>query len=320
MHEPNPDTIPSSPSAPTQARPSVAVVVPATNSPASLARCLEALRRSNDAPDEIVVVEAPSAAGPAQARNVGAQRATSDVVAFVDADVAVHADAVERFRAAFVDEELVAVFGSYDDEPPAPGHVSQFRNLLHHHVHTTSAGPAETFWAGLGAVRREAFLAAGGFDESRYTVPAIEDIELGMRLNAGGARIDLDPSIRGAHLKRWSVTSMARTDVFQRGAPWVRLSLEARRAPTALNLGWRHRLSALAAVAASGAALARRPRAAAAGLGALVALNLPFFALLGRRGGPALAVAGLPLLVLHHLAAAVSVPVGLLQHLRGDRR
>jgi len=318
MHEPSPHTIAPPPTA--AARPSVTVVVPATNSPASLPRCLDALGRSTDPPDEIIVVEAPDAAGPAQARNLGVQRAGGDVVAFVDADVAVHPDVVERFRAAFADKELVAVFGSYDDQPPAPGHVSQFRNLLHHHVHTTSAGPAETFWAGLGAVRRDAFLAAGGFDESRYTVPAIEDIELGMRLHAGGARIDLDPSIRGAHLKQWSVGSMARTDVLQRGAPWVRLSLEARRAPTALNLGWRHRLSALTAVGATLAGLARRPRAAAAALAALVALNLHFFALLGRRGGPALAVAGLPLLVLHHLAAAVSVPVGLIQHLFGDRR
>jgi transposase len=33
--------------------------------------------------------------------------------------------------------------------------VSRFRNLLHHHTHTTHPGPACTFWAGCGAVRRE---------------------------------------------------------------------------------------------------------------------------------------------------------------------
>lgn len=304
----------------TASRPTVAVIVPATNAPASLERCLEALGRSTDPPDEVVVVTEPATIGPARARNAGARRASSDVIAFVDSDVAVHPDAVERLRAAFADESVVAVFGSYDDEPPAPGHVSQFRNLLHHHVHTSSPGPAETFWAGLGAVRREAFLAAGGFDEERYSGPAIEDIELGMRLAAEGARIDLDPRIRGAHLKRWTVGTMARTDLLHRGAPWVRLALEAGQAPTALNLGWRHRFSALAAVGATAAALLRRPLATLGGLLALVVLNRDFFALLSRRGGPALAVAGLPLLILHHLAAAVAVPVGLLQHLRdGDR-
>jgi len=318
MHEPEQQTDAIANSAP--ARPTVTVVVPATNAPPSLQRCLDALGRSTDQPDEVVVISEPTTAGPAQARNEGARRASSDVVAFVDADVAVHPDAVERVRAAFADESVVAVFGSYDDEPPVPGHVSQFRNLLHHHVHTSSPGPAETFWAGLGAVRREAFLAAGGFDSGRYAAPAIEDIEFGMRLTAAGARIDLDPTIRGAHLKRWTVGSMAHTDLFRRGAPWVRLALEAGRAPTALNLGWRHRVSAVAAVATAGAALARRPRVALAAAAGLVALNREFFALLARRGGPALALAGLPLLILHHLAAAVSVPVGMLQHLRGDDR
>ena len=71
--------------------------------------------------------------------------------------------------------------------------MSAFRNLLHHHVHQQAAGPATTFWAGLGAVRREAFLASAGFDAERYPVPSIEDIELGMRLAPTAARIGLDP-------------------------------------------------------------------------------------------------------------------------------
>ena len=59
----------------------------------------------------------------------------------------------ERFAA---DPTLSALFGAYDDLPAAPGIVSNFRNLLHHHVHHRNAGPAETFWTGLGAVRRRA--------------------------------------------------------------------------------------------------------------------------------------------------------------------
>ncbi|MGH7896935.1 MAG: acetone carboxylase subunit gamma, partial [Candidatus Binatia bacterium] len=44
---------------------------------------------------------------------------------------------------------------------------SRFRNLLHRHVHQEGAGPATTFWAGLGAIRREAFERVGGFDALR---------------------------------------------------------------------------------------------------------------------------------------------------------
>ena len=60
--------------------------------------------------------------------------------------------------------------------------MAAFRNLLHHVVHQRSAGHVRSFWAGLGAVRRTAFDAAGGFDAERYPQPSIEDVELGGRL------------------------------------------------------------------------------------------------------------------------------------------
>src|SRR5207248_11244099 len=128
---------------------------PATDGSPTLDRCLDSLRSGAD---ELVVVTEPAGAGPAEARNLGAARATGDVLVFVDSDVVVHPDALERMRAAFAgDETLTAVFGCYDDAPEADGVVSRFRNLLHHHVHRAAAGQADTFWAGLGAVRSRAF-------------------------------------------------------------------------------------------------------------------------------------------------------------------
>jgi GT2 family glycosyltransferase len=293
----------------------LAVVVPATDDPPSLERCVAALREASHPPDELVVVDSPADLGPAAARNAGVEATTSDLIAFVDADVVIAPDALERLRGRFAaDRELAAVFGAYDDAPEAPGAVSRFRNLLHHHVHASSPGPAETFWAGLGAVRREALVAAGGFDAERFPRPAIEDIELGMRLRRAGYEIVLDPEIRGTHLKRWSLASMLATDVQHRGAPWTRLQLERGETSSALNLGWRHRLSAAAAVLAAGAAILRRPRLALGAAAALVALNGPFYALLHRRGGIRLAVAGVGLHVVHHVSAVVSAVVGAAGH------
>ena len=217
--------------------PTLTAVVPATDAPATLARCLVAIRAAAEAPEELIVVSEPAGVGPAAARNDGAARAQGDVLVFVDSDVVVAPDAFSLIRRRLGDPELTAVFGAYDDRPEAPGLVSRFRNLLHHHVHARAAGPAETFWAGLGAVRRDAFLAAGGFDAARYPRPSIEDVELGLRLHAAGGRITLDPAIRGTHLKRWTVASMVGTDLRRRGAPWVELLLEHRSAPTHLNLG-----------------------------------------------------------------------------------
>jgi hypothetical protein len=299
----------------------LAVIVPATNAPATLAACLEAVHAAHDPPDELIVFSDVAAPSPASARNAGVRRSTADILVFVDADVTIDPDALTRIRAAFEDDELAAVFGSYDDDPPAPGAVSGFRNLLHHHVHHESRGDVSTFWAGLGAVRRVWFDAIGGFVEH-----PVEDIEFGMRLHAAGAKIRLDPSIQGAHLKRWTLTGMVATDVFVRGAPWVGLLLRHRSSAVGLNLGWRHRLSALASLAlVTAAALAAvlgvivPVTVAATALAALVALNVSFYRLLLRRRGAAQAAAGIALHVLHHLASVAALVLGVAMYVTRSR-
>ena len=292
------------------------VVIPATDAPQTLERCLAAVQACVEPPEELIVVETPATAGPSEARNLGTDQAQGDVVVFVDSDVEVHPDALVRIRRAFqTDSGLDAVFGSYDDDPAPHGVVSDFRNLLHHHVHQEGAGPATTFWAGLGAIRRDSFLRLGGFDQLRFPEPSVEDIDLGMRLVAAGGRIVLDPALQGKHLKRWTLGSMARTDLLRRGVPWVRLLLDQRSASTALNLGWRRRAGAAASLGLVAAAVAGRPRLAACFLMAQVGLNQPFYSLLLRKRGPAAALGAIPLQVLHDLTSAAAVPLGVAAHL-----
>ncbi len=295
----------------------LSAIIPGTDQPPTLAACENAIAVSQEPPDEVVVIRDPSFGGPAQARNVGAQQATGDFLVFVDADVVVGPDAFSLIRAAFErDPNLTAVFGSYDDDPARHGLVSDFRNLLHHYVHQEGAGEAVTFWAGLGAVRREAFLAVGGFDEQRFPNPSIEDIDLGMRLVANGGRIVLDPNIQGKHLKRWTLANMVRTDFRRRGIPWVRLLLGSPAQSTALNLGWQHRTSALASVALISGGVTRRPRVTIVAAAALLTLNRRFYLLLLRRRGLRGAAAGFPLHVVHHLVSVAAVPAGTVLHLR----
>jgi cellulose synthase/poly-beta-1,6-N-acetylglucosamine synthase-like glycosyltransferase len=290
---------------------SLTVIVPATDAPATLPRCLAAIDAAEEGPEEVVVADRPASLSAAAARNAGAARATGDVLVFVDADVVVHPNAFRRIRAAFRDDvQLDAVYGSYDDSPSAPSVVSTFRNLLHHHVHHAAAGPAETFWAGIGAVRRTVFFDVGGFDAARYPHPSVEDIDLGRRLHAAGARIVLDPTIQGTHLKSWTLRSMVWTDFARRAIPWVALEWRTRRLSSALNLGWRHRLSALACVVGVVALVLGWWLIALGALGALLLLNRAFYALLLRRLGLAGAAAGVALHALHHLVAAAALPMG----------
>jgi hypothetical protein len=187
-------------------------------------------------------------------------------------------------------------------------------------VHCEAAGEAETFWAGLGAVRRDAFEACGGFDAARFPAPSVEDIELGMRLRERGAKIVLDPAIRGRHLKAWTAATMVHTDFGRRGVPWARLLLRQGRGSTALNLGWRPRASALASIALVAALLVRRPRLAVAALAANLVLDRDLYVLLARRGGAPLLLAGVGLHQAHQLTAAASVPAALVLHaLEGEQ-
>lgn len=334
-----------------ESAPRCTVIVPAYNGASVLPATLEALANSDMARDtwELLVVDdgstdetAAIAAewadaivrlpgpphGPAYARNRGAEAAAGEIVVFVDADVRVHPDAIRRLVETFEhDAGVDAVFGSYDANPHAPGLVSQYRNLLHHYHHHANAGEAETFWAGLGAVRRAAFLGVHGFDAWHYRRPSIEDIELGHRLRLAGHRIRLDPTIQCTHLKHWRLYGMLRTDLFDRGVPWVQLLLQEGRLGTmrALNLRRREKVN----TACAGLALASLLALPWAGpewtwlplvlLLPIVVTNLPLYRFFRRQRGLWFALAVLPLHLAYYVLNGFAVVFGwLLHHVVGE--
>jgi hypothetical protein len=334
-------------------RPTLSVIVPALHCASTLARCLRALRGSAPAPGswEVIVVDdgstddtavvaermadrvvriADGPRGPAAARNRGAAVATGEVLVFVDADVCVAPDALWRFEERFAgDPALTAAFGAYDLAPEAPAFVSQYRNLLHHYVHATGAGLAVTFWAGCGAVRAADFRAAGGFDERRFRRPQIEDVELGYRLAAAGARIRLDPDIQGKHLKRWTWRGGVVTDVRDRGVPWMLLLLERGEVASAGPLNLQRREKVLTAVAAAalplgvGGAALGSVALLGAGAGALAVVlvgNAPVLRWFARTRGTGFAICVAPLRIQYYWLNAWSAAWAAAVHLRRDRR
>jgi glycosyltransferase involved in cell wall biosynthesis len=332
----------------------LSVIVPVHNGARFLQRCLESLARSEFRDYECIVVDdgstediAPLAArygvrlvvldhqgGPARARNRGAEHARGEILVFLDADVCVHSDTLSRVEAHFRNHPATdAVMGSYDDRPADPGFVSQYKNLFHHYVHQNSRAEAWTFWAGCGAVRRHAFEAMHGFDES-YRRPCIEDIELGLRLRAAGRRIDLNREIQATHLKRWTFWNLLRTDLLDRGIPWLLLMLRSRTMPADLNVTLAHRLS-VALVGAMGllgagvcaAQLAALPFFAAtaspklllavlAGLGSvLFVVNLDLYRFFARKRGLWFVLRAIPLHWLYYGYCGLAVGVALSMHL-----
>jgi glycosyltransferase involved in cell wall biosynthesis len=336
------DDVPPGPTGPEPRRPALSVVIPVHNGGRDFERCLRGLRASIGPAFELIVVDdgstddsAKTAAafgarvlrtgathGPASARNDGARAANAEVVFFLDADVVVQPDTLAKSFLRFQTiPGLTALFGSYDDEPAARGLVSQFRNLLHHFTHQQGRFDAEirdarTFWTGCGAIRRSAFLEAGGFDPRLYSRPAIEDIELGYRLTRAGGRIVLARDVLGTHLKRWSLRSMVMTDIFQRGVPWMILLRRSGISETDLNVRSGQKVcvasTTLAALASLGTWFFPSLLAIVAAAPAVVlALNWPFYRFLDRKRGIAFAAASVPLHLVYFACCGLSVAIAL---------
>ncbi len=261
----------------------------------------------------VIVVEGPS--GPATARNRAAERATGDILVFVDTDVVAAADALPGMCRLLEEQPgLAGVFGAYDLEPPERNFMSQFKNLSHAYVHEIGAGDASTFWAGLGAIRAAVFRSVGGFDE-RFRRPSVEDIDLGYRVVASGHSLCLDPRFRGRHLKRWTMWSSVATDVVARGVPWTQLIHRSGAPKNRLNLSAALRLSVVCAylLLMSIVLVALTPWflvPAVAALLALVGLNLDYYRWLARQRGLLFALQAVPAHFVHHLSNGLSFAVG----------
>jgi hypothetical protein len=315
------------------------VIVPFHRNLSQLASCLAAIRRGAPAAELIVaadgarddcrpladahrarVVEIAGPLGPAAARNRAAAVATGDILVFVDTDVVVADDAIERLCGCLAAHpDVTGVFGAYDEQPPERNFSSRYRNLSHSYVHQRASTRALTFWAGLGAVRADAFRAVGGFDE-RFRRPCVEDIDLGYRLSTAGYALRVEASARGQHLKRWTLVGGVRSDVFDRGVPWTQLILRSGMLANDLNTSTALRASLVLSYVLLGAIVVApfMPVAWAMGalavagsaLAALVALNWEYYRWFQRREGAGFAVRVVAVHVLHHLCNGVSLAAG----------
>lgn len=311
------------------------VIIPVYNDSANLAICYRALAASTRLPEQVIVADdgstqplpdhpaelavqvvrlEPGPQGSAVARNHALRLATGSLIVCVDADVAVHPDALERLERLMEEHpQVAAAFGSYDDAPGDSHWVSRYKNLLHHWVHQHGATEAGTFWTGLSVIRRDVLESLGGYDT---TVRTLRDIELGMRMRRRGLRIRLAPEIQGTHLKRWTLRSMLRSDILDRAVPWTRMIVRSRRLPSDLNLAPSSRVAATLAWIGLSMLLAAlwQPWALAWALAALVgvvALNRSLYAFMYGHGGAGfvLGAVGLHLLYLLYSSATFGLVV-----------
>lgn len=308
----------------------LSVIVPVANGGEKFRQCLQSLAGAAVAEIIVVangdtdgsgriaeeagarVVRLPEACGPAKARNAGAQAAKGDVLVFFDADVTILPDTLAQITAAF-EPGVDAVFGSYDDAPAEKNFLSQYKNLFHHYVHQTGREEASTFWGGCGAIRRDVFLAVGGFDE-KYRQPSIEDIELGYRLRRAGHVIRLRKTLQVKHLKRWTIRSLVRADFWHRAVPWTELMQRDRQMLDDLNVTWSARVAVVLAYLGLIELVFGLWLLALISLTAMLALHAGLLRFFVAKRGLGFALAVLPWLWFYNLYSGLGFVVGMVRH------
>jgi len=191
----------------------ISVIVPVYNGEDTLGDCLTALETQTLDRNryEIVVVDDGSTdqtaqvarqhnvcliqqpnAGPAAARNRGAQEARGELLLFTDADCAPAPDWIEQMLAPFSDPEVVGAKGVYRTRQRKL--VARFVQLEYEDKYGRMARQdhvdfVDTYSA---AYRRDVFLANGGFD-ALFPTASVEDQEFSFRLARKGYRLVFVP-------------------------------------------------------------------------------------------------------------------------------
>lgn len=267
--------------------------------------------------------------GAAYSRNRGVDFSEGEIVAFVDADVAVLPDTLPRMMRMFSEHPTIdAISASHDGGYPAANVVSQYWNLLLRFGQTRHGGEVADFPSGCGAVRRNALMSAGMYDEWRFATASLEGLELAQRLRGRGYRVILSSELEVRPLKHWTLRSMTR-EVWNRSA-FVARSLgylrtsESSPSEVVFTLS-RSLVPVVGFVGASMLVAAFIPEShtlvsAAAALTALTVVNFPAYAFYAKSRGVLFAAVATPLHLLMQGVSALGLCVGwILRDAVGDR-
>jgi GT2 family glycosyltransferase len=223
--------------------PKVSVVIPVYNAEATLKECLGRLFDSRFRDFEVIVVDdgctdqSPAIAatfplrvvptsgrvGPAAARNLGARMATGEVLFFIDSDVMVRPDSLALLAESFEAGDVDGLCGVQAAQMRYTNLASQYKNLWMRWTYLRQTGDVPLFYTTAAAIRREAFLRVGGFDQG-YATPNVEDTAFGQKLARLGVRVRVHPDLEVEHVKAYSLRGMLRTD-FMRAVSLTRLKL-----------------------------------------------------------------------------------------------
>jgi glycosyltransferase involved in cell wall biosynthesis len=324
----------------------LSIVIPAKDRAPELEATLTALRQVAPAGCEIVVVDDGSRdataevarrhgcrvvrhevnRGAAAARNAGAREATAPLLLFIDSDVLVPAGLVEEVLRAFDDPGTQALSGLLAPDSLHGNFASQYDALYMHYQYWTHPPDFHVFYTSCAAIRRDLFLAHGGFDEN-YKGAGIEDMEFGQRLRRAGVPLRLHKSLQVAHAHPFGLAELLfKNRRTAAGTLKIMLRNRGRKEKSARMVA--PRWGFLAGIPLTGLAALLFvvspwwPPAALAALAlvaVVVVLNRRFLGFLLARRGPAFTTAGTAFLLVNNLFYGAGIAAAPVSFLAGSR-
>lgn len=211
----------------------VSVIIPVYNASEHIKTCLSSILKQTAKDFEVILVDDHSTddtiqkvekypfkiienegerGGPARARNYGAKNASGNILVFVDADIVLKPDSIEKITSLISEPGVDVISGIYTEDTPQSNFFSQLQNLILRYRFLKQAGFITFTNSAFCAIKRDAFEAVGGYNEK---MPYYEDIEIGHRLAKKGYRCKLEPSLQVTHLKYFNHLGLLR-DYFKK--------------------------------------------------------------------------------------------------------
>jgi glycosyltransferase involved in cell wall biosynthesis len=216
------------------------VIIPVGNHSKYLGDVIDALNKQIRKPDELIIVSdmiedtslhyldrlkpeyklvhtdyAEGRYGVSSARNIGAEESTAEILIFLDSDVLLPEDYLEKLEKDFKAEgsKVNGILGISAEDCCFPDFFSNYKNIWMRYTYYRLSGAVGTLNTSCFAITRNAFFTSGGFDEFRRK--DLEDAIYGDKLRKKGYVIKVNNKLEYVHKKEYTLSTAVKTDIFR---------------------------------------------------------------------------------------------------------
>ncbi len=209
-------------------------IIPAFNAENTILELVNSLIKLKKPPLEIIVIDDASTdgtqsllkeikevkllslkknVGPGSARNIGAQKAKTNWLLFIDSDCSLPSNSIDNAFPSLDEEKtnVIGIMGVFDIKEENNYPISNYKNMQRHFEIKAMKNPPEVFSSSCFTIRKKAFIECGGFNDIFGKTPT-EDNEFFFRLLKKNLFIKYNTSFCFFHNKKMSLKQLSYDD------------------------------------------------------------------------------------------------------------